>query len=44
MIKEFEKTHNSGFISALEFVFVAALIVINVLERRKKNRPEGLFL
>jgi hypothetical protein len=37
LVHKFEKTHNSGFISALEFGFVAARIVLNVLERRKKD-------
>jgi hypothetical protein len=37
-LQKFEKTHTSGFISALEFVFVAARIVLNVLERRKKDK------
>jgi hypothetical protein len=30
--------HNSGFISALEFGFVAARIVLNVIECRKKDK------
>jgi preprotein translocase subunit SecG len=34
----FEKTHTIGFISAFEFVFVAVRIVLNVLERRKKDK------
>jgi hypothetical protein len=37
-LQKFEKTHTPGFISALEFVFVAARIALNVLERRKKDK------
>jgi hypothetical protein len=37
MVQEY-KTHNSGFMSALEFGFVVVRMVLNVLERRKKTK------